>query len=165
MELKLNKRKALGVMFLSFLVGIFLGRYILTLELERPSADRDALFVKKCGDLNGKDLTFANLKTLEGHIGLTEDIYEGNRFISASYGYSNPFEEEYFNQYLKGEYINDSSKRDIRNRKVIRVFDDNSFIISENGALEGNWKCRIKPDTTNSKITTTSQFVPFYFFD
>ena len=164
MKVNLNKRKILGLMFISFLVGIFLGQYISKIEIERSSANKEALFVKKCADLNDKDLTFANLKTLDGHIGLTEDVYEGDRFVSALYGYY-PFEEEYFNQYLKGEYINDSSKRDIRNRKVIRVFDDSSFIISENGGLEGNWKCYIRPDSATSKITTTPKFIPSYFFE
>lgn len=157
----INKRKTFGLILVSFLLGVFLGQYIPGIVYEfSPSGDKGAWFVKKCADLNGKELSYENLKALEGHVGLTEDTYEGNQFTSASYGYY-PFKEEYFNQYLSSEYINDNSKRKIRNRKVIRVFDDNSFLVSENGGLEGNWKCRIKPGSTSSLMTTSPEFRPF----
>lgn len=119
-------------------------------------------FVKRCKELNGKAFTYENLLTLNGYIGLAENKYEGDRYVSGSFGHY-PFEKQYFDKYLTGEFLVNDGRSRLKNTKLIMVSPtDYSFSIAEDQGVEGIWSCKIKPDANNSSMTTTPYWLQVY---
>lgn len=126
------------------------------------SSQSETEFVNRCKELDSKAFTYENLLTLKGYIGLAENKYEGDQYVSGSFGHY-PFEKKYFDKYLAGEFIVNDGKYTIKNTKLIMVSSvDNSFSIAEAQGVEGIWSCKIQPNSDHSSMTTTPYRLPIH---
>lgn len=103
----------------------------------------EAIFVSKCASLNGQELTYVNISTLNGLMYIEEGSTVGLRPLSA----------EYIEMY-KQSFIKEVNPV-LPHPKIY----NESFDISR-GGLDNDWRCNIQLDKTAQRMQTRSYFAP-----